>query len=152
MARMPATKLTGHIGFWMRVVSNHVSYSFARRLAGKEITVAEWVLLRTLYDKDPTPPSRLASELGMSRGAITKLADRLISKSLITRVADTLDGRAQTLELTAAGEKLVPEIVALADQNDTGFFGCLTADERKTLERLLLKLVERNQITGIPTE
>jgi len=152
MARMPATKLTGHIGFWMRMVSNHVSYSFARRLAGKEVTVAEWVLLRTLYDKDPTPPSHLASELGMSRGAITKLADRLISKSLIARVANALDGRAQTLELTAAGKKLVPEIVALADQNDAEFFGCLTADERKTLERFLLKLVERNQITAIPTE
>jgi DNA-binding MarR family transcriptional regulator len=152
MARMPASKLTGHIGFWMRMVSNHVSYSFARRLAGKEVTVAEWVLLRTLYDKDPTPPSQLASELGMSRGAITKLADRLISKSLITRVANALDGRAQTLKLTAAGKKLVPEIVTLANQNDAEFFGCLTADERKILERLLLNLVERNQITAIPTE
>ena len=152
MARMPATKLTGHIGFWMRMVSNHVSHSFARRLVGKGVTVAEWVLLRTLYDKDPTPPSHLASELGMSRGAITKLADRLISKSLIERVADALDGRAQTLELTTAGRKLVPEIVALADQNDAEFFGCLKADERKTLERLLLKLVKRNQITGIPTD
>ena len=134
------------------MVSNHVSHSFARRLVGKDITVAEWVLLRTLYDKDPTPPSHLASELGMSRGAITKLADRLIPKGLIDRVADALDGRAQTLELTAAGEKLVPEIVALADQNDAEFFGCLTADERKSLELLLLKLVERNQITEIPTE
>jgi len=152
MARMPATKLTEHIGFWMRMVSNHVSYAFARRLAGKEVTVAEWVLLRTLHDKEPTPPSRLAEELGMSRGAITKLADRLISKSLIARVAHELDGRAQTLELTGAGKKLVPEIVALADQNDTEFFGCLTADERKTLARLLLKLVDRNQITAIPTE
>jgi len=134
------------------MVSNHVSHSFARRLVGKDITVAEWVLLRTLYGKDPTPPSHLASELGMSRGAITKLADRLIPKGLIDRVADALDGRAQTLELTAAGEKLVPEIVALADQNDAEFFGCLTADERKSLELLLLKLVERNQITEIPTE
>jgi len=149
---MPATKLRGHIGFWMRMVSNHVSYAFARRLAGKEVTVAEWVLLRTLYDKEPTPPSHLAGELGMSRGGITKLADRLISKSLIIRAANALDGRAQTLELTPVGKKLVPEIVALANQNDVEFFGCLTADERKTLERLLLKLVERNQITAIPTE
>lgn len=152
MARMPATKLTGHIGFWMRMLSNHVSYSFARRLAGKEVTVAEWVLLRSLYDKEPTPPSRVAEGLGMSRGAITKLADRLIFKSLIARVANTLDGRAQTLELTSAGTKLVPELVALADRNDDEFFGCLTADERRTLKRLLLKLVDRNQITAIPTE
>jgi DNA-binding MarR family transcriptional regulator len=149
---MPASKLTVHLGFWLRMVSNHVSHAFARKLAGKEATVAEWVLMRTLYDNEPTPPSRLANELGMSRGGITKLADRLIAKSLIVREADAVDGRAQTLKLTTAGKKLVPEIMALADRNDAEFFGQLTADERKTLERILLKLVDRNQITEVPTE
>lgn len=152
MRRMPASKLTAHLGFWLRMVSNHVSHAFARKLAGKEATVAEWVLMRTLYDKEPTPPSRLADELGMSRGGITKLADRLIAKSLIIREADTVDGRSQTLELTTTGKKLVPEIMALADRNDAEFFGHLTAAERKTLERILLKLVDRNQITEVPTE
>jgi DNA-binding MarR family transcriptional regulator len=152
MRRMPASKLTVHLGFWLRMVSNHVSHAFARKLAGKEATVAEWVLMRTLYDNEPTPPSRLANELGMSRGGITKLADRLIAKSLIVREADAVDGRAQTLKLTTAGKKLVPEIMALADRNDAEFFGQLTADERKTLERILLKLVDRNQITEVPTE
>ena len=102
--------------------------------------------------KEPTPPSRLADELGMSRGTITKLADRLIAKALIVRAANAVDGRAQTLRLTAAGKKLVPELVRLADQNDAESFGCLTTAKRKTLERLLLELVDRNRITTTPVE
>jgi DNA-binding MarR family transcriptional regulator len=38
--------------------------------------------------------------MGMTRGAISKLADRLIAKSLLVRTADPQDGRAQSLSLT----------------------------------------------------
>ena len=148
----PASDLTAHLGFWLRTVSNHVSHAFAGKLAGKGVTVAEWVMMRALYGKDPMPPSRLADEMGMTRGAITKLADRLIGKSLIVRKADRDDGRAQTLALTPQGVSLLPELAALADQNDAEFFGCLTRTEREALERLLKQLVEHGQMTAVPIE
>lgn len=148
----PVSDLTTHIGFWLRMVSNHVSHAFAAKLADKEVTVAEWTLMRTLYGKDPMSPSRLAEEMGMTRGAITKLADRLIAKSLILREPSTSDGRAQTLALTARAEDLVPDLAALADLNDAEFFECLAGHERETLTRLLRSLAERGHITAIPTD
>jgi len=148
----PVSDLTAHIGFWMRMVSNHVSHAFAAKLADRRVTVAEWALMRALYGKEPMPPSRLADAMGMSRGAITKLADRLIAKSLIMREASTADGRAQTLALTARGSALVPDLAALADLNDAEFFGCLTPDERETLGRLLKSLAQRGNMTATPTE
>ncbi len=148
----PVSDLTAHIGFWLRMVSNHVSHAFAAKLADKEVTVAEWSLMRRLYGKEPTPPSRLADEMGMTRGAITKLADRLIAKSLITREASTNDGRAQTLALTDRGSGIVPDLAALADHNDAEFFACLATDERETLVRLLKNLAEHGQMTAIPIE
>ncbi len=144
--------LTVHLGFWLRMVSNHVSHAFATKLANQQVTVAEWSLMRALYGKEPTPPSRLADAMGMTRGAITKLADRLIAKSLIVREASESDGRAQTLALTDRGRELVPVLAALADRNDAEFFECLTGDERETLERLLKCLAERGHMTAIPIE
>jgi DNA-binding MarR family transcriptional regulator len=38
--------------------------------------------MRQLLDMQPIAPSRLAERMGMARGAVTKLADRLIAKSL----------------------------------------------------------------------
>jgi DNA-binding MarR family transcriptional regulator len=147
----PASDLTAHLGFWLRTVSNHVSHAFAGKLAAKGVAVAEWVMMRALYGKAPMPPSHVAHEMDMTRGAITKLADRLINKSLVIRKADSDDGRAQTLALTR-GSSLLPELAALADQNDAEFFSALSRDERETLERLLKQLVEHGQMTAMPIE
>jgi DNA-binding MarR family transcriptional regulator len=151
LARLPS-ELTAHLSFWLRAVSNHVSHAFAGKLADKGVTVAEWVMMRALYGGDPRSPSDIADEMNMTRGAITKLADKLIDKSLIVRRASREDGRAQTLALTPQGRSLVPELAALADKNDAEFFGALTRAERKTLERLLKQLIEQGRMTVMPTE
>ncbi len=148
----PTADLADHLGFWLRQVSNQVSRAFAARLAAREVTVAEWVLLRLLYGAAPTAPSRLADAMGMTRGAITKLADRLLDKGLLLRAASRQDGRAQTLALTAAGEGLVPLLAAEADANDAAFFDHLSAGERRTLERLLRRTAERRRITALPVD
>jgi DNA-binding MarR family transcriptional regulator len=146
----PISDLTAHIGYWLRMVSNHVSAAFATKLADKGVTVAEWCVMRALYDTEPMAPSHLAQAMGLTRGAITKLADRLIAKSLILRQANLQDGRAQTLTLTDEGRALVPDLAALADFNDAEFFDALTPEERETLIRLLKSLAQRGQMTTIP--
>ncbi len=142
--------LTSHLGYWLRYVSNHVSQAFARKLEGRGVTVAEWVMLRELYNVETIAPSRLSEQMGMTRGAITKLADRLIAKTLITREANPNDARAQTLTLTPAGRDLVPELSALADRNEAEFFGHLTLNERQCLERVLKDIVAYRGLTSIP--
>ncbi|MCK0208768.1 MarR family transcriptional regulator [Starkeya koreensis] len=148
----PVPALQDHLGFWLRLVSNHVSHAFAARLAEREVTVAEWVTLRTLHARPPLSPSRLAAEISMTRGAITKLADRLIAKGLVRREADPEDGRAQTLALTPAGAALVPALAALADANDTAFFAPLDARERATMEKLLRRLVDAHGLAALPVD
>lgn len=152
MTAHPPSELKTHLGYWMRFVSNHVSYAFARKLEGRDVTAAEWVVLRQLYDVETAPPSRIAERIGMTRGAITKLADRLIAKALLVRKADLLDGRAQTLALTNKGHRLVPELAGLADQNDAEFFDHLTASDREALERILKGIVSRFGLKTIPID
>ncbi len=144
------SQLTSHLGFWLRYVSNHVSHAFARKLEDRGVTVAEWVLLRELYDVAAIAPSRLAERMGMTRGAITKLADRLLAKGLIARTANPDDARAQTLAITQSGRELIPELSALADRNDAEFFGHLTPDDRQRLEDVLRDIVDRRGLTTMP--
>jgi Transcriptional regulators len=144
--------LETHLGYWLRFVSNHVSHAFSLKLQERDVTVAEWVVLRDLFDGDGIPPSALADRLGMTRGAISKLADRLVSKELIERTASAEDRRQQTLSLTDAGRKLVPALSALADRNDAEFFGHLKPAERAALEKTLKDIVRRHDLKTIPTE
>lgn len=153
---MPSTAdvpdLTAHLGYWLRYVSNHVSQTFARKVEAHGVTVAEWVLMRQLLDEDALAPSRLAERMGMTRGAITKLADRLIAKALLTRKADPTDGRAQSLALTAKGRRLVPELATLADANDAEFFDHLAPKDRAALLRILRGIVEKRSLKSVPVD
>jgi DNA-binding MarR family transcriptional regulator len=144
--------LTDHLGYWLRIVSNHVSHSFARKLAARHVTVAEWVLMRLLLGRAPMAPSQLADEMGMTRGAITKLADRLIEKALIAREPSRHDARSQTLKLTKKGQVLVPELAALADRNEVECFAHLSVRDKKDLQRILKETIERLGLTNIPLE
>jgi DNA-binding MarR family transcriptional regulator len=144
--------LQTHTGFWLRYVSNHVSHAFARKVEELGVTVAEWVILREMYSADSVAPSELAERTGLTRGAVSKLAERLLTKELIGRTYSTEDRRWQTLSLTAGGKRLVPQLAKLADANDKEFFTCLSARERNELVETLKKLVKLNQLSTLPVD
>lgn len=144
--------LHDHLGFWLRMVSNAVSLGFARALDGSGVTVAEWVFLRLLHDAGGMAPSVLAARMGMTKGAISKLSDRLAAKGMIARTPDPTDGRAHRLTLTAAGHALVPRLSAIADANDAAFFGALPPEDRRTLEALLRQVAATHGLTAPPVD
>jgi len=146
------SELKSHIGFWLRFASNHVSTAFAKALGDSGVTVAEWVILREMYNTEETSPSIVAEATGMTRGAASKLVDRLVDKSLATRREHSEDRRYQQLALTEAGRRLVPQLAAIADSNDQAFFAPLTKAERETLVVILRKLVDAHNLQKVPTE
>jgi DNA-binding MarR family transcriptional regulator len=151
--RQPSiSALESHLGYWLRFVSNQVSQSFSRKVAASGVSVAEWVILRELYDNDAQAPSQLAAKIGMTRGGISKIADKLAAKSLVTRTHSDEDLRYQALALTGKGRALVPKLAALADGNDEEFFGHLGAAERKTVEKIMREIVRRHGLTSVPVE
>jgi DNA-binding MarR family transcriptional regulator len=144
--------LKKHVGFWLRFVSNHVSHAFARKLQVSGVTVAEWVVMREMFDDEETSPGVLAERIGMTRGGVSKLVERLVTKKLITRRERSDDRRFQSIALTAAGRRLVPQLAALADQNDEEFFHTLSAAERAALVTTMKKLVQAHSLQTLPTE
>lgn len=147
----PTPMLHAHTGYWLRSVSNHISAAFARRLEVYGIAVDEWVVLAELLEAD-LAPSVVAGRIGMTRGAITKLADRLIARKLLARQIDAEDGRAQRLHLTREGRALVPKLAALADENDAEFFGHLSDAERRALEATMKNIARRHGIKTHPVD
>jgi len=144
--------LEDHAGYWLRYVSNHVSQAFARKVEAQGVTVAEWVLLREMLDVGAANPSQLADTVGMTRGAISKLVERLCRKKLAVRSSSDGDRRYQTVELTAAGRRLAPVLAQLADENDREFFGHLKSEEKDGLVSLLQNIVRRHGWKDLPVD
>lgn len=150
--KVAISPLEAHLGYWLRFVANQVSHAFSRKVAACDVSVAEWVILRELYDGDSLSPSTLAEKMGMTRGGVSKLADRLVAKALATRTTSDEDRRYQALALTAQGRALVPRLSALADQNDAMFFGHLKPAERQKIENVMREIVRRHGFKSVPVE
>ena len=133
--------LEDHLGYWLRRLSDEAHTTFERRLAARGVTVSQWCVLVAVYHGATTTPLEVAHRLAIDSGAVTRLTDRLIAKGLLRREADLADRRSVRLALTDAGRDLVPDLAALADANDTAFFGVLAADERRQFARLLVRLL-----------
>jgi MarR family transcriptional regulator, lower aerobic nicotinate degradation pathway regulator len=149
---MTVSDLETHIGYWLRYVSNHVSRAFAVKVEAKGVSVAEWVVMRELYDHESRSPSEIAARLGMTRGAITKIVDKLAKKRLVTRKQSRSDARYRRLALTRAGRALVPQLALLADQNDEEFFGQMKHAERKAIEDAMKEIIRRRSLSAVPVD
>jgi DNA-binding MarR family transcriptional regulator len=137
----------------MRLVSNLVSHTFARRLQAGGVTVAEWVVLREMFAGNAiTSPSAVAELTGLTRSAVSKLVDRLLRKGLVTRAEAADDRRYQDIELTPAAVALVPRLGRLADENDEKFFGVLPKAEREALRQTLIRIAGFHSLSKPPIE
>jgi DNA-binding MarR family transcriptional regulator len=151
-AHSPLPTLDAHLGYWLRRVSNEVSGAFARALQTEGVSAAEWVALRLLHGEAKRTPGDLAGLTGMTRGAVTKVLDKLEAKALVTRAVNPEDNRVQWLSLTRSGQRLVPKLAALADRNDAHFFGCLSTAEQRALQKLLEKLTDFHRLREVPVD
>lgn len=142
--------LERHLGYWLRLVSNEVSGAFERALQEQHISVAEWVALNQLVTGPNLTPARLAEAMGMTRGALSKVLDKLEGKKLISRTTSPADGRVQILSLTGRARRALPGLTDIANNNDSRFFDTLDRDEKASLRRLLRKMADAHQMTGIP--
>src|SRR5579863_1627049 len=129
--------LESHLGYWLRRVSNAVSGAFSRALLEKQTSVSEWVLLRELHQHRQAAPAELADRLGLTRGAVSKIIDKLEAKGWIQADAKEGDNRYRLLSLTRTGQRSLPILAQIADRNDSAYFDCLNAKEKAVLWELL---------------
>jgi DNA-binding MarR family transcriptional regulator len=148
----PAVNLQRHLGYWLRLVSNQVSSGFARALQEQGLSVAEWVALNQIESGSEVSSAQLAAAMGMTRGAISKILEKLQQKEWISRATSARDNRIQFLSLTRQGRRVLPELTRAADRNDSHYFGTLGAAEQTTLRRLLRKVADAHRFDQVPVD
>jgi DNA-binding MarR family transcriptional regulator len=142
-----------HLGYWLTVVSGKVVASLARRLQVLDVSVSEWVAMRKLFDqRAPISISALAEQMGMTKAPVSRLLERLVQKELVNRQDSRNDGRAQQIWLSSAGQKLVPKLAAIADENDEAFFGYLPMSGRLTMIALMKDVTKRYRLAQVRAE
>lgn len=143
MSDKKPSHLEDHIGYHLRCLSNFVSQSFAARLEAEDVTVAQWVVLRVLYDKQDLSLNEAAEAVGVDKSSLSRMVERLVQKGLLIRNEGD-NRRSVSLSLSSAGKKLVPKLARLADENDDAFFSSLTAKQKSDLMKIINQLLDAN--------
>jgi DNA-binding MarR family transcriptional regulator len=106
-----------------------------------ELSPAQCHVLYAIEPGKPMPMKRLAASLSCDASNVTGLVDRLESRGLLRRVADTNDRRVKVLDLTPNGAKLRAELVARMSTPPAAI-GRLSPRDQRELERILSRLLE----------
>jgi len=91
-------------------------------------------------------PAELADMAGCTRATMTGLIDTLERDSLVKRAPDEQDRRMMTVSLTPKGTALLNRMLPGHFKRLARLMSCLTETERKTLVRLLGKVVSQVEV------
>ncbi|WP_051293814.1 MarR family winged helix-turn-helix transcriptional regulator [Pseudoduganella violaceinigra] len=110
------------------------------KLAPFDITAAQYVVLSTLHSGRANIAAQICKELSYSPGAMTRMLNRLEQKGMIQKGPSLDSRRTVRLELTEAGQRLFPSLLAASGTVIADYFGTFSTQELETFEALLLKM------------
>ena len=139
-APLDQSGLTTLIGYHLRLAQISVFRDFAETTKAFDVSPG-WVGLLTLIRQNPgLTQSRLAAAIGIDRSTLVNSLDRLEARKLVRRRASPLDKRANLLELTPAGERLLTEIMPLIADHEARIKARLGAENAAVFLELLTRL------------
>jgi DNA-binding MarR family transcriptional regulator len=125
--------LRDHLGYFVRRVQVWVFQDFIRRLAGLDISPAQFSVLVVISANSGLSQSELAATLGIERARLVRLLHRLERRGLTQRLPSSADGRRHALRLTRDGQKLLARAKALAGQHEAALKEKIGAERYRVL-------------------
>ncbi len=108
----------------------------------RDVTGPQIQVLEALERNGSSKVSEVAEMLYVTVGAVTLLSDRLLKAGLLTRERSERDRRVVMLSITDQGRELLTEIKGIRRRLFAKYFGTLTEDDLRDLNRILNKVTE----------
>jgi DNA-binding MarR family transcriptional regulator len=126
-----STQLRFHGSVWcnLDIALRNLDQLFGRATKPLGLTIIEWYILRSLYERDGQHASELARAVGRAATSFTPNLDKLEEKGLIERRPDPTDRRAVHIYLTGKAETLRADVVRTGKEVDAALRQRFSAEE-----------------------
>lgn len=124
--------------------TTRVARAIDEELSGHHLTVAQHLVLKMLDDVGPCSQQKLSEQLRIDRSVMVGCIDGLEDSNLVRRERHPRDRRAYAVTLTPEAGPVLEEAENGVPQLLDRAFGSLTAAERRTLTRLVGKILDVN--------
>lgn len=113
------------------------------------VTLTQFRTLAVLADRGQTNLSKLAAELDVNASTAMRVIDRLVAADMVSRTANPETRREVILRLTAAGHRLVSDVVAKRRDQIASLLVAIPAPDRVALVGALRRFTTAAEAAGL---
>jgi len=135
---MPDHDISQYLAYLLASASRQMRLGIAQSISDEEVSEEHWRILQVLSDERGRSMGELAELVLLNHPALTKNIDKLVSRGLVQRAADTADCRRVLVYISDRGLEVVGRLKKSVDAPHDSIEEALGA--RKTLQ--LKKLLE----------
>jgi DNA-binding MarR family transcriptional regulator len=135
------------VPYRLSVLTNIVSRTFGR-LYGERfgLSIPEWRVMAVLGRFAPLSANEVCSRTAMDKVQVSRAVEKLRRSSLVEHTVDARDRRRSRLRLSAAGLRIHDAIVPMGLAAEALLLDGLSPAEKRTLDRLLGRLMVRARV------
>src|SRR3989338_4479632 len=135
--RLNFGRLTGYIGYNVRLAQSAIFRDLSRSLRGLGVTPGEFSLLTVLEANPRVNSVTLSRVYGLDKTTLSLSLKRLTQRGLIQTTRSDDDRRYYALHLTAEGRRLLRKVTGQIEKQERTMDAVLRPGERERLLRLL---------------
>lgn len=141
------------VPYRLAVLTNIVSMSIANAYEQEfGLSIPEWRVLAVLARYPNLSAIEVSERAAMDKVAVSRAVRRLVAARRLVRTHDKGDRRRSVLRLSPEGKAIYTRVAPLALRYERRLLDALSAQDRRTLQRLLGQLIERaRKLDGIGT-
>ncbi|MFN8077595.1 MAG: MarR family transcriptional regulator [Kineosporiaceae bacterium] len=121
-------------------IRNHLERTV---LAPRGLTWTSWIVLWIVWSWEEIESRHTAAEAGISKSTLTGVATTLEGRGLLRRRTHPDDARRVLLSLTPVGERLMTEVFPAYHQQEGEVLAPIAGEETKQLTDMLMRVVTR---------
>lgn len=141
-----ALHLDRFIPYRLSVLTNTVSLLIAGAYEREfGLSIPQWRVMAVLARYPDLSAVEVAERTAMDKVAVSRAVQGLLDSKRVSRAYDKGDRRRSILRLTAAGQSVYQRVAPLALRYEQELLSALSATDRRVLDRLLTRLLEKAQ-------
>jgi DNA-binding MarR family transcriptional regulator len=137
-------QLDRFVPYRLSVLTNIVSVSIAHAYERDfGLTIPEWRVIAVLARYPKLSAIEVAERTAMDKVGVHRAVQSLLASKRIVRASDKGDRRRSILRLSTAGRSVYIQVAPLALRYEKKLLDALSASDRRALDRLIGRLIDR---------
>lgn len=147
----PMNALTSFVTFRLSRTQNKLNAQAAHFLKTKsDLSLVEWRIIQLLRLYKGATMSKLATEVQIDKGQLSRKITAMIGKGLVTSEQDTEDHRKHRIHLTPKAHELSAQLMPIMQKRQELLVAGVTPDELETFFKVLAVIDTRAEQRELP--